>query len=329
MKQICILVPAGKTILSSVVGPWKVFHAVNRMLMEGSGETSPHFKIDLVGISRETSLYRGAFQINATVLLEDAPEPDLIVIPAFQGSVEKELEVNAPFIPWITQQYNRGAEVASFCVGAFLLASTGLLTGKSCTTHWAQAHEFKTRFPEVKLLSEKIITDENGIYTSGGAYSFLNLVLYLVEKYVGRELAIQCAKYFEVDIDRSNQSHFAIFQGQKDHEDESILQVQTFIEAHVAEKMTVDELANMAALSRRNFIRRFKKATSNTPLEYIQRARIESAKKQLESSTQTVNEVMYEVGYLDPKAFRNLFRKLTGITPNEYRNKYNRLQGMA
>lgn len=327
MKHICILVPAGDTILSSVVGPWKIFHAVNRMLKERNA--GPAFKIDLVGISRTVSLYGGAFEVNATVLLEDAPQPDLIVIPAFHGRVENELKVNAPFIPWISSEYARGAEVASFCVGAFLLAATGLLEGKSCTTHWAQADEFRSRYPEINLLSEKIITDENGIYTSGGAYSFLNLVLYLVEKFVGREIAIQCAKFFEVELDRYSQSHFAIFQGQKDHEDEPVLKVQSFIESNVAEKMTVDGLAGMVALSRRNFIRRFKKATSNTPLEYIQRARIEWAKKLLESSTQTVNEVMYDVGYMDAKAFRNLFRKVTGITPNEYRGKYNRVHALA
>lgn len=329
MKKVCIIVPAGASVLSSIVGPYKVFQAANRFLQTQNPGAPPFFSVQLVGIKPRLELYGGAFQVQADVTLADSPEADLIVIPALQGNLSSELQRNRPFVGWITAQHEAGAEIASLCVGAFLLASTGLVDGKRCTTHWAEADRFKRLFPEVELVSEKVITDENGIYTSGGAYSFLNLLLYLVEKYTGRELAIRLAKYFEVDIDRISQSQFAIFQGQREHEDAPVLKAQTYIESHVSEKLSVEALADMFALSRRNFIRRFKKATSNTPLEYIQRAKVEAAKKSLESSTESIFEVMHQVGYSDSKAFRNLFRKFTGLTPNAYRSKYNRVKALG
>ena len=169
-----------------------------------------------------------------------------------------------------------------------------------------------------------LITDENGIYTNGGAYSFLNLVIYLVEKYYNRQTAIYCSKIFQIEMDRNNQSAFTIFTGQKSHGDEMVIKAQEYIENNLDEKVSVEYLSNQFSVGRRNFDRRFIKATGNTPVEYAQRVRIESAKKRIESSRKTINEVMYEVGYSDVKAFREVFRKITGISPLEYRNKYNK-----
>ncbi|MCK5208704.1 MAG: helix-turn-helix domain-containing protein, partial [Cyclobacteriaceae bacterium] len=201
--------------------------------------------------------------------------------------------------------------------------------GKSCATHWVAADAFKMMYPQINLLGEKVISEDNGIYSSGGAFSFLNLLLHLVEKYCGRETAIWCSKMFEIDFDRNDQSQFVIFKGQKEHTDEPVKNAQLFIENNFGEKISVEDLANMAAISRRNFVRRFKKATANTPLEYIQRVKIEAAKKNLESSTNNISEVMYKVGYNDTKAFRNIFRKHSGLSPIEYRNKYNREMAKA
>ena len=172
-------------------------------------------------------------------------------------------------------------------------------------------------------MPEKIITEDDGIYTSGGAYSFLNLLLHLVEKHAGREVAIFCSKLFEIDFNRSNQNEFILFMGQKEHSDSAIRKAQDFIEHHVADRINIGSLADHVAVSRRSFVRRFKKATGNTPLEYIQRVKIEAAKKMFESSPQNVSEVMYDIGYSDNKAFRNIFRKYTGVSPLEYRLKYN------
>ena len=184
-------------------------------------------------------------------------------------------------------------------------------------------------FPDVDVVDDKIITEEEGIYTSGGAFSYLNLVVYLVEKYAGREIAILIAKAFMIDIDRTSQSPFIIFQGQKVHDDEPIKKAQEFIEKNFQEKITVDQLATMFALGRRNLERRFKKATSNTVSEYIQRVKIEAAKKSLENSRKNINEIMYTVGYNDTKAFRTIFKKITGLSPIEYKNKYNKVMAVA
>ncbi|MES2734617.1 MAG: helix-turn-helix domain-containing protein [Bacteroidota bacterium] len=321
MKHISILVPKG-AILGSLEGSRQLFTQVNDFF-KAKGEPAL-FEVQLVALSRETPVSGGLFTVNSALLLEEVTKTDLIIIPAIDGQMPQALEQNRAFIPWIIDQYNHGAEVASLCLGAFLLASTGLLTGKKCATHWMAANDFRQLFPEVTLVTEKITTDEQGIYSSGGAFSYLNLILYLIEKYAGRDIAVLSAKVFAIEIDRDSQLSFTIFQGQKEHEDEPIKKAQEFIEKNYQDKITVDQLSSILALSRRNFERRFKKATSNTVVEYIQRVKMEATKKALESSRKSVNELMFDVGYSDTKAFRSVFKKVTGLSPVEYRNKYNK-----
>jgi transcriptional regulator GlxA family with amidase domain len=324
MKHVSILVPEG-ALLGNVEGPRQLFSCVNDFL--ASMGQPPLLKVQLVGLTKETRLNDGLYTINPDLLTKDVVKTDLIIVPAMDTTnIKSAVEKNQEYVPWIVKHYNAGAEVASLCVGAFLLASTGLLNGRRCATHWMFANEFKNTFPDVNLVVEKIITDENGIYSSGGAFSYLNLIIYLIEKYAGRSIAINCSKLFQIDIDRSSQSPFIIFQGQKGHEDEPVKKAQEFIENNFHDKITVDQLASMFAVGRRNLERRFKKATSNTIAEYIQRVKIEAAKMSLESSRENVNEVMYNVGYSDPKAFRITFKRITGLSPVQYRNKYARVE---
>ncbi len=322
MKHISILIPHGHTSIVNIEGTHQIFNEVNS-LCAGMGKP-PLFKVQLVGISKETSQRNGLFTISPDVLIQDVKKTDLIIIPAIHGDPKIVMEKNATFVPWIIQQYNGGAEVASLCIASFFLAATGLLKGKQCATHWTAANDFRTMFPDVNLVDDKIMTEDDGIYTSGGAYSFLNLLVYIIEKYAGRDIAIFIAKAFMIDIDRISQSPFIIFKGQKEHGDEPIIQAQEFIEKNYHDKITVEQLTSMLALSRRNFERRFKKATANTVVEYMQRVKIEAAKKGLETGRKNVNELMYEVGYSDTKAFRTVFKKTTGLSPIEYRNKYNK-----
>ena len=228
-------------------------------------------------------------------------------------------------IEWLKWQYKEGAEMASLCVGAFLLASTGLLNGKKCSTHWGYMNTFREMFPEVILQDGSIVTEQNRIYTSGGATSYWNLLLHLVEKYTDRQTAILVSKYFAIDIDRNSQSAFAMFTAQKNHNDEEVKKAQDYIEQNIEERLTIDDIAAFVTLGRRSLERRFKQATNNSVLEYIQRVKIEAAKKSFESSRKNINEVMYDVGYTDTKAFRTTFKKITGLTPIEYKNKYNKL----
>ncbi len=284
----------------------------------------PFFEIQLIGCKDNVAMQDGVSFIKTDFLLSQTKTADLVIIPPLYGDMKSAIEINRQTIPWIQQQHQKGAEIASLCVGAFLLAETGILNGKKCSTHWAYYDEFKATYPKVEVVDGAVITEDNGIYSSGGAVSIWNLLLYLVEKYTSREMAIMAAKYFSVDIDRNNQNAFMIFKGQKDHQDLEIKKAQHYIEKNYHKKITVDELATMVSISRRSFERRFKQATENTVLEYLQRVKVEAAKRSFESSRDNISEVMYDVGYMDTKAFRNVFRKYTGLTPVEYRYKYNR-----
>lgn len=322
MKHVSILVPAGDAVVGSIEGPHKVLSQANDFLR--SQGQAPAFAIELVGLTKDRTFNQGLFTLHAHRTIHDEFHTDLILIPAPHGDLAEAVALNQAFLPWIVAQHQAGAEVASLCLGAFILAATGLLDGRPCATHWLAAPQFAAVYPAVRLVPEQIITDEQGLYSSGGAYSYLNLVLYLIEKHVGRAVAVACAKVFQIEMGRRSQSLFVIFQGQKNHADEPVRRVQEFIEANFQGKLAVEELAAQACLSRRSFERRFRQATGNAVAEYVQRVKIEAAKLRLESSPDPVNEVMDAVGYADPKAFRALFKKLTGVSPLAYRARYSR-----
>jgi len=324
MKHLAIIVPDAQSNLSTIaciVGAYEIFNAANAYWKEASRK--PLFKVELVGVSEQAKFHNGLLTVKTQAQVSSISKTHLIVIPSLDREFQKFSEGNKLLIDWITKQYKNGAEIASMCTGAFMLASTGLLNGKNCSTHWSAADSFRDLFPKVNLKAENLITDEHGIYTNGGGYSFLNLAIYLVEKYYDRQAAIYCSKIFQIELDRQSQSAFIIFKGQKNHHDEMVKKAQAYIEDHMDEKISMQDLSAMFAVGRRNFDRRFIKATGNTPVEYLQRVKIESAKKAFETTRETVNEVMYEVGYSDVKAFREVFRKITGMSPLEYKHKYN------
>ncbi len=320
MKHISVIVPMGDSIVDTIIAPYNLLNMANKKQTKAN-----QFKIDLVGLTKKSVLYQGLFGIQPTATINEIHKTDLIIISPISGDLNAQIKNNMDFIDWIKKQrVENNAELASLCKGAFLLAETGLLNGKNCATHWTVHDQFKQKYPEVNLIPEKIICEDNGIYSSGGAYSILNFTLYLIERYFGRKTAIFCSKVAEIELDRRSQSEFIIFNGQKDHSDEAIKTAQKIIETNYQEKLLVQELASNVHLNSRSFLRRFKKATFNTPLEYIQRVKIEAAKKQLERTSKTILEVMYDIGYNDDKAFRKIFRKYSGMSPKEYQKKYNR-----
>lgn len=323
MKKVIILA-LDSSVIQSIADPHTIFTQANRFL--ATVGIPPLFDVHIAGLQQNVSLHNGIFNIQ-TEELYSFEYADLVIIPALAGNFKEGIQTNRDYIPWIHDQYDKGAEIVSLCVGAFFLASTGLLDGMKCSTHWGFQSEFRSMFPSIELVEGKIITECNRIYSSGGAHSYWNLLLHLLEKYTDRETAILAAKYYAIDIDRENQSSFAIFQGQKDHDDPDVLRVQQHIEKQIDKRISIDELAKLSCMGRRTFERRFKTATNNSVLEYIQRVKIEAAKRQFELSRKNISEVMYEVGYSDIKAFRDLFKKITGLSPFEYRNKYNK-QGM-
>jgi len=321
MKQVTIVVPNDNANLSSITGSFEILTRANEYWRKMGNKSM--MEIRLAGFVTELKLDAGFFSLHPSDITE-IKKTDLLIIPSLSHDYDNLIKKNAALITWIREQYKSGAEIASMCSGAFLLAATGLLEGKTCSTHWNAASDFRRMFPNIDLQIDKLITVERGIYTNGGAYSFLNLILFLVEKYFDRQTAVFCSKVFQIDIERTSQSPFFIFQAQKNHGDELVCQAQTYIEENLSEKISFGELASKLAISRRNFDRRFIKATGNTPVEYMQRVKVEVAKSILEKGRKSIFEVMYEVGYSDDKAFREVFKKITGLSPLDYRAKYNK-----
>jgi len=321
MKQVTIVVPKGSANLSSIVGSFQILSRANVFWQKAGNR--PRMEIRIAGFETELKLDAGLFSIHP-VNIKDIVKTDLVIIPSIDYEYDNVIKENAALIAWIKEQYKSGAEIASICTGAFLLAATGLLEGKTCSTHWNTATDFRRMFPNIDLQIDKLISAQQGIYTNGGAFSFLNLVLFLVEKYFDRQTAILCSKVFQIEIDRTSQSPFFIFQTQKNHGDELIGQAQTYIEENLGEKISFENLASKLAISRRNFDRRFIKATGNTPVEYLQRVKVEIAKNTLERGRKSIFEVMCDVGYSDDKAFREVFKKITGLSPLDYKAKYNK-----
>jgi transcriptional regulator GlxA family with amidase domain len=326
MKHLSIIVPDEQTTMSTiacVVGAYQVFNEANTYMEKK--EKTAIFKMELVGAIKKDFLNNGILTVHHHLAIDEVGKTNLIIIPAsLVRSYEKATKNNKLLIDWIKAQYKQGAEVASMCAGGFMLASTGILNGKTCSTHWALSDKFRELYPDVNLQTDKLITDENGIYTNGGAYSFLHLLMHLVEKFYDRQTAVHCAKYFQIDLDRNLQAAFSIFSGHKKHNDDIVLKAQHFIEENYTEKISIEKLSSNLAVGRRNFDRRFIKATGLSPLDYLQRVRIEVAKKQFENSRKTVNEVMYDTGYSDTKAFREVFSRVTGLSPTAYKSKYNK-----
>ena len=319
--HISVYVPE-HAVIEAITPAYRTFKTANDFL--SAFGKKPLFTVEYVGLKHSIAANDGEYLIKTDRLLKDLKKTDLLILPAIYGDIDTALQANKKAIPHFQQLHKKGADVASLCIGAFLLAETGLVNGKKCSTHWAYYNEFRERYPEVEVADGAVITAEGTIYSSGGANSLWNLVLYLLEKYTDRETAILVSKYFAIDIDRNSQAAFTIFKGQKDHNDKEIMAVQTFIEEHYKEKITIDELAEKVKVNRRTFERRFKLATNNSPIEYLQRVRMEAAKRFFEASRKNVSEVMFDVGYTDSKAFRDVFRKITGLSPVEYRNKFSK-----
>lgn len=320
MKIISILVPK-TAVTAAIVDSQYLFTSINQFFVNDGKEVP--FKVQLVGATKTVQLNKGIVSINTDYTFDESPTSDLIIVPPIGQNIDEALALNEIIVPWLIKEYKKGVEIASLCIGAFLLAETGLLNKKSCSTHWMYVETLKHRFPKVNVVNDLIITEENGLYTSGGATSYWNLLLHLVEKYTNKETAILISKFFLLDINKNNQNVFTIFKGQRSHEDEAILKVQDYIEDSFDKKISIDDLSIYSNMARRTLERRFKKATNNTVIEYIQRVKIEVVKKELEKGRKTISEIMYEVGYSDSKSFRDVFKKHTSMSPIAYKNKYN------
>lgn len=313
-----------KCSLWSLIGSYEIFQKTCRIAEIYSDKFSMKQDCKLITVSttsdkRIQCSYGNFFEVDITI---DAIErPDILVIPGFDRDVAAILS-DTEMITKIRDFYNRGTDIATVCTGSFILAATGLLDNKTATTHWVYSREFASRFPKTELVVDRMLIDHDRICMSGGASSFQNLMIYLIEKYISKELAVFMSKILLIDNDRFLQSPYTIFNGQKTHGDEPVLLAQQTIEKRVDEFISIDELAKITNMSKRNFLRRFKQATGDTPFVYMQRTKIEAAKALMEDSHNHLTDIAMQTGYDDFSSFRKTFKKHTGLSPQEYRKRY-------
>ncbi|MCY1483627.1 HTH-type transcriptional regulator CdhR [compost metagenome] len=306
--------------LLSVAAMLDVFETVNRFYLQDN--LKPYFDISLLHMEEVAQTYS---EYNLRQPDSDTVY-DILLIPAFkQDIIPRAVTLNGHWIVWLREQYEKGASIASFCTGAFLLASTGLLDNKPATTHINAEYAFANAFPAVDLKVDAVVTEQDRVYTSGGATNSFHLMMRLIENFCSRKMAVKTAKIFSIDLDRNQQTYFGTFTPAEDHGDDLVKQAQDVIKKNFREANTIEEIITDVPASRRNLVRRFKQVTGITPIEYLQKTRIEAAKQMLEHSRQSVMEVMFESGYNDLKSFRSLFKKNVGMTPTAYREKFNNL----
>ena len=310
---------------SAITGALDLFALAGVTWQRMQGESPEKlFDVQLASIGQKPIHCINQLQLLSHVAIEDVQHTDLLLIPTIGGAIEPVLAQNRALLQYIQHHYHAGADVASNCSGAFLLAESGILDGKDATTHWGYAALFTQKYPNIHLQPEKLITQDDRIYCSGGGMAWFDLALLLIERYCGHDVATNTAKAHVLDLARGNQAAYAQVRSKKYHQDEDILRCQEWLEIHYAEAIKIEKLAHQFNLSPRTFVRRFKRATDQSPLHYLQSIRIEAAKKLLETQSKPAEQITNEVGYDDLSSFTRLFKQQTGLSPSQYRKKFKR-----
>ncbi len=307
---------------SSVVGPLDVFAQSGIFWNRLTGlDTNKYFDVELVTPDGGPLNCMNGVVMQPKRPMQEVERTDLIVMSSIADFFHIR-QTQSEALEWVKGHYANGAMLASVCTGAFFLAETGLLDGKTATTHWGFAPLFAKRYPNILLRQDKFITDEGNLFCSGGVSSGVDLAFYLVEKLIGYQEAMQCAKALAHDYVRDTQRPYGSLLAPANHNDGQIVFAQKHIEDNFDKHLAVEELAQATGMARRTFERRFKQATGQTPLSYLQRARVEAAKRLLESTNHSFEEITCKVGYEDCGSFRRIFMKVAGILPREYRQKF-------
>ncbi len=321
MKKVTILGPYN-TMATTIFGPMDILNQAGRLWNRvNQSPPTPYFEVTIASASGEAIRSVNNIHIQPHCGIADIQETDLIIISS-ATYIDKILQISPELVPWICDHYEKGAHVASICTGVFLLAETGLLKGKSATLHWGFTDMFRRRYPNVALDHDRMFIDHGRLYCSAGVSAGMDLTLYLVEKFCGRRAAVESAKTMVLDMGRERQAPYACFLMPADHGDPLIARAQTWMEQHQTEQIDYERLAGTFRMSRRSLERRFKQAVGLTPLGYLQKLRVEHAKRLLEEGTRTFNEITYEVGYEDISFFRKIFIRLTGLRPKEYQRRF-------
>jgi transcriptional regulator GlxA family with amidase domain len=329
MANITFIVDTGCQF-SGISGLIDSFTIANRWHAAHTGQWSePLFTSRIVSQDGMAVKVSGGFQVIPEGRFQDFQQTDVVVVPPYLPNADFLPAHAKPMLDWIVASYKQGATIASVCTGSFVLAETGLLDGRQATTHWYYSQLFKRRYPKVILEADRVLTRDQGLICSGSVSAFYYLGLHLIETFGSPLLAAQCSKSLLVDPGKASQASYAVFNVHKGHGDEEILHAQELMESRYAEAMSMEDLAKAVGISPRHFIRRFKKATDETPLGYLQQIRIDKAKFFLETSSETVNEITQVIGYENSSSFRKLFKEATGLSPSEYRSRFARGDGMG
>jgi transcriptional regulator GlxA family with amidase domain len=323
MLSVAVLALAGGASIGPA-GFMDVLAKADRSWRLHAGETwSQLFDITLVGLRSTPVRCRDGILLQPHRRASDMPPPNLVVVPAFDDeNLVDSLGDNRDWVPWLKTWHDQGARVAASCIGAFLLAEAGLLDGRPATTHWMFADVLRSRYPNIKVTSDRLIVDAGDVITCGGATTFLSLVIYIVERFGGHDRAALARKVLLIDGGRTSQLPYLAFTPIREHGDELVLRVQDYIDSHLDTPIRSDALARMFGVSARTLARRFHNATRASVNSYVQQARILLAKKLLETTDKPIEQVRAATGYLDPAAFRRAFRQAAGISPRQYRTTY-------
>jgi transcriptional regulator GlxA family with amidase domain len=322
MREVTVLL-LDQMFSSTAIGPSEVFrHAGSLWNLLTGMQLAPRFHVTTASADGHPVRCDGDIQIQPKVALKDVGRTDLIFVPTTGLGVDDVVERNAAIVPWLKRRSTAGAAIASVCSGVGLVAAAGLLDGKHATTHWGLAERFRKRYPKVKWMPELMVTEDRGFYCGGGVNASLDLSIYLVERFCGHDIAMQTAKALLIEMPRAWQSGFAIVPLKTDHTDDTISGAQEWMHKNFAKTFPLEDPARRAGMSVRNFVRRFKQATGDTPLIYVQKLRIAAAKRMLENNHRTIQEISGAVGYQDLAFFRVLFQRYTGVSPSAYREKF-------
>jgi transcriptional regulator GlxA family with amidase domain len=322
MKEITVLL-LDQMFSSTAIGPMEVFrHAGSLWNILTGTRCAPSFHVTTASADGRSVQCDGEIQIRPNLALDDVGKTDLIFVPTTGLSVDDVVERNASIVPWLQRRSTRGVAIASVCSGVGLVAAAGLLDGKRATTHWGLAERFRHKYPRVNWIPELMVTEDHGFYCGGGVNASLDLSLYLVERFCGHEIAMQTSKALLIETPRAWQSGFAIVPLKTDHTDDNISSAQEWMHKNFAKTFSLEEPAHRVGMSARNFVRRFKEATGDSPLTYLQKLRIAAAKRMLESNHRSMQEISEAVGYQDHVFFRTLFQRHTGVSPSAYRERF-------
>jgi transcriptional regulator GlxA family with amidase domain len=322
MKEITVLL-LDQMFSSTAIGPMEVFRHAGSLWNALTGERlAPRFHVTTASADGKPVCCDGEIQIRPNVALKDVGVTDLIFVPTTGLSVDDVVERNASIVPWLKRRSTRGVSIASVCSGVGLVAAAGLLDGKRATTHWGLAERFREKYPLVKWMPELMVTEDHGFYCGGGVNASLDLSIYLVERFCGHEIAVQTAKALLIETPRAWQSGFAIVPLKTDHTDDAISSAQEWMHKNFSKTFSLEDPARRVGMSVRNFVRRFKLATGDSPLIYLQKLRIAAAKRMLESNHRSMQEICDSVGYQDVAFFRGLFQRHTGVSPSTYRERF-------